>query len=311
MHTRNLFGFRHRSLVFGLALGLSVPVLANAQQPSSEPKLDLTPSLPSLTQFVKDSNDTPQYSSSQVASVDTDKMDFSSSLKDADQPPPRRQYGRPRYSDRGHNADGSNRYAFMAVGGFVSPGGATSNYQTLGWKIAVGGGINFDKTFGILLQYDYDHMGIPGYILNNMINTYANAGYDASGLDGNTHVWSLTLSPIITFMQNESSAAYVVGGAGFYRKVTNFTLPSVGYYCDYYGFCYQYTSNQTFDHYSNNAGGLDIGLGFAHKLSRYSNEKIFAEARYTWVNNSQNANSFYIPNGYRTSYIPVTVGLRW
>jgi len=288
--------------LFALAAG---SLVAKAQS-ASEPKLDLTPTLPSLNEYLHDTTPSASYSSSVVASVEPE-MNFSSEM----QPPPRRQYGRPRYNDRNHNPDGSNRYTFMVGGGFVSPVGSTSNYQTIGWKIAVGGGVNFNKYFGVLLQYDYDRMNIPSYILRKMISDYSAIGFDASGLDGNTHLWSVTLNPILTFMQNDSSSAYITGGGGFYRKVTNFTLPQVGYYCDYFYGCYPVQSNQTFDHYSNNAGGVNIGLGFTHKLSHYSSQKLFAEARYTWVDNQPNNNIYYTPNNYRTSYIPVTFGLRW
>ena len=42
------------------------------------------------------------------------------------QPPPRRHYGRrPTYSDSTHNADGSNKWAFVVGGGFTLPVGAS------------------------------------------------------------------------------------------------------------------------------------------------------------------------------------------
>ena len=44
---------------------------------------------------------------------------------DDTQPPPRRRYGRPRYNDSSHNADGSSKYAFIAGGGFTLATGNT------------------------------------------------------------------------------------------------------------------------------------------------------------------------------------------
>jgi hypothetical protein len=119
-----------------------------------------------------------------------------------------------------------------------------------------------------------------------------------------------------TYYQGDSLGAYVIGGGGFYRKVTNFTLPSTGVYCDFYGFCYQFTQNQTFDHYSNNAGGVNGGIGFTYRLSRFASQKLYAEARYVWVDNQPSANStaegaLYPENNKRTGYFPVTVGIRW
>jgi len=38
--------------------------------------------------------------------------------------------------------------------------------------------------------------------------------------------------------------AYAVLGGGFYHKVTNFTVPTIGTYCDYYYGCYQYQATR-------------------------------------------------------------------
>jgi len=227
----------------------------------------------------------------------------------ADQPPPRRRtYGRPRYADNLHNADGSTKYAFEVGGGFAAPAGSTSNYNTLSYKFSVGGGLNFNKNFGVLLQYDYDHFSVSSAVLSRMASFYSAANIDPTGLDGNTHLWSLTVNPIISFQGAGRTGAYVVFGGGYYRKTTNFTLPTSGCYYDYY----VVTSNQTFDRYTNGAFGGNGGIGITYKLSDFSSNRLFAEARYVWVNNnSDSSNSGYPPNAYRTGYFPVTVGLRW
>jgi hypothetical protein len=135
-----------------------------------------------------------------------------------------------------------------------------------------------------------------------------------AGLDGNAHIWSITLNPKYNFYQSDAFGAYVIGGGGFYRKLTNFTLPTTGIFCDFFGFCYTFTQNQTFDHYSNNAGGVNGGIGFTYRFSRWASEKLYAEARYVWVDNQQSTNSInglYPENNKRTGYFPVTFGIRW
>lgn len=236
------------------------------------------------------------------------------------QPPPRRRYGRPRYQDRGHNADGSNRYAFEAGGGFTLPTGATGKRTNLSYTFKVGAGVNFNRKLGVMAEYNYDHFGIQGNVLAAQQALYNSAGATDQngnpiyGLDGSTHIWSLTLNPIFTFHETDKSSAYIVVGGGFYRKVVNFTIPEVGQYCDYYYGCYEVQQNATFDHYSNNAGGVNGGIGFTYKPSRFAGERFFAEARYVEVFNSASANSvntFYPPANARTGYFPVTVGIRF
>lgn len=234
----------------------------------------------------------------------------------------RRRYGRPRYRGNNTNPDGSNKWAFVVGGGFAAPVNTTDKYNTLGFSAKIGGGRNFNKMFGVLAEYNYDRFGLSASNLNNQLNLYNSLGFVDSnntpisfnGLDANAHAWSLTLNPIIHLYNTDSLGFYVVGGGGFYRKLTNFTLPVTGFTCNYYYGCYSYGANQTIDHYSNNAGGVNGGVGFTYKLSKFANEKLFAEARYTWIDNTQSQNSvngLYPQNNLHTIYVPVTVGLRW
>jgi hypothetical protein len=254
-------------------------------------------------------------SSSDIADASAERDSFAATL-DSSQPPPRRRtYGRPRYADRMHNADGSTKLAFEVGAGMAVPSGPTGRYYTPSYKFSVGGGLNFNKTFGVLLQYDYDHFGLTGGTIANQYNAYNGlSGYDPgtfNGLDANAHIWSLSVNPTISFQGSGNAGAYIVGGVGYYRKTTNFTLPSQGSYCDYYGFCYTYTANQTFDSYTSGAFGVSGGFGLTYKISRFSSQRLFAEARYVWTDNDRSTNTFFLPNSYRTGYFPVTAGVRW
>lgn len=265
------------------------------------------------------------YSSSAepASAVAAERLNLSSpEASSADlQPPPRRRYGRPRYQDRGHNSDGSNRYTFEFGGGATVPTGATGKRTTLSYSLKGGAGINFNKKLGVMAEYNFDHFGLSGSTLANQQGVFAGKYVDQngdpidfSGLDGNAHIWSLTLNPIFTFHDGEKTSAYVVVGGGFYRKITNFTLPAVGVGYSYYYGPYEYVVNQTFENYSNNAGGVNGGIGFTYKGSRFANERFFAEARYVEVFNSASANSVasdYPPSNARTGYFPVTVGIRF
>lgn len=266
------------------------------------------------------------YSSSSSTETSTDaltdaRLNLSAAGLDELQPPPRRRYGRPNYSDSHTNADGSSKFAFMAGAGAAIPVQNTGGYLTPSWTFQAGAGRNWNKNFGALIQFDYSHFGLQGPVLYNQLNLYNEGCSSAAGdcltsLDGNSHIWSFTLDPTFTFHGSDSSktAAYVVGGAGFYHKVTNFTTPTVGAYCDYFYGCYEYQVNEVIDHYTSNAIGVNGGLGVTYKLSHFASERLYMEARYVFIANQARAETFtnlFPPNANQTFYIPVTVGLRF
>lgn len=321
------------SLVSGLTRVAAVAFLTScaaavyAQQPavSALPTLDLSHPALSLQASFKAPSDlaVSEESSSSVSSNSAAEAlpadpGVAVSSDDLQPPPRRRRYGRPNYSDKYRNADGSNRLAFVVGGGFNSPSGsASSDFLNLGYRLEAGAGINLNKKLGVLFQFDYDHFGIPDNVLQNQADLYnrldPTGSNSFSGLGGNAHIWSFTLNPTLNFYQGDKLGAYAVVGGGFYHKVTNFTVPTTQQYCDFYG-CYQYTANQIVDHYFSNAPGATGGVGVTYKFSRWGNERLFAEARFVHTFNQARlagGNNFYPPNSNETSYIPITFGLRF
>ncbi|HTH54074.1 MAG TPA: hypothetical protein VL495_08995 [Edaphobacter sp.] len=302
---------------FSVAASLCVSAQTQTAPPAGK-AIDLKQSLMAPIDLTRPAE--LQYSSS-VGEDEMAKVESFLPETPSEQPPPHRTYGRrTNYSDRWHNADGSNKYTFEGGAGFTMPTGSSGKELGTSWKFQVGGGYNFTKKFAVLLQYDYDKFGLTDGNINRQYGRYpplidSNGNViDLSGLGGNAHMWSITLNPMYTFYQGDALGAYVIGGGGFYRKITNFTLPQTGVYCDFFGFCYQFTQDQTFDHYSNNAGGLNGGVGFTYRLSRFSSTKFFSEVRYVWVDNQPSTNSevsFYPENNKRTGYFPITFGIRW
>jgi hypothetical protein len=125
---------------------------------------------------------------------------------------------------------------------------------------------------------------------------------------------------VVNFLQGDRGGAYLTGGVGYYHKTANFTVPGTGVYCDPYYGCYEYSANQTVDKYTSNAFGANGGLGFTFKPSRFAGERFFVEARYVWTDNQRRPfnvsgttpyyNAFP-QNSARTTYVPITVGLRF
>jgi len=246
---------------------------------------------------------------------------------DDTQPPPRRTYNRPSYSDNSHNSDGSNKYTFLFGGGFTLPTENTRNDLKTNFNLQGGVGRNFSRNVGLVAQFDFAKFGIQNSTLNTLLATYNSIGaVDQNGnpfsqLGGSSHVWSLTINPVYYVFQSDRSGVYVVGGFGFYHKTANFTIPAVGTYCDPYYGCYQYQANQTIDKYTSNAFGVNAGIGFTHRLSLFASERLFVEVRYVFVDNQprpyslgSTTNSYFnvFPqNSSRTTFIPVTVGIRF
>jgi hypothetical protein len=182
----------------------------------------------------------------------------------------------------------------------------------------------------VIAQFDYDHFGFQTGTLNNLLAIYNELGAtDQNGdpltvLGGTSHVWSFTLDPIINYYTSDTWGAYVTGGVGFYHKTANFTFPGVGEYCEFYG-CFEYQANQTIDKYTSNAFGVNGGFGFTYKASRFASTRFYGEARYVWMDNqprpyfdgttgtSLSASYFNVfpQNSARTTYIPVTFGVRF
>jgi hypothetical protein len=330
--------------VSALALFAGAPLLAHAARAQQADPVQ--PSAPAATQLVADLKQPPMdlatlaglsysaESSSVSAPVDPDSVDHLTipGTSAEMQPPPRRRYGRPRYNDSAHNADGSPKYTFVAAAGFTAPLGNTYHYLNTQWGIQVGGGRNFNKNFGVLAQFDYDKFGFNGRTLFNQLSLYnyglspSNPDYLGS-LDGNTHIWSFTLNPVYTISAQGPVGAYVVLGGGFYHKVANFTTPEAGYVD--YGFAIeQVTQNAVIDHYTSNAFGGNGGFGITYKASRFSGERLFAEARYVVILDSQRTGltaanvtsnygqnyagtDFYPANSNRTTYTVYKAGIRF
>ena len=200
--------------------------------------------------------------------------------------------------------------AFEAGAGFTAPIGndvsggknaGLAGYDTWGYNVTFGAGWNFTKHIGALLEYQFNRNKIPG-------DTLAALGVPG----GNINTWSLTLDPIIYLpLQTHSFGTYVTGGGGFYRKVTNYTEPAQACYFDYYyGYVCGY-QNETVYHFSSNQGGMNIGAGIYWKaFGPDSNAKLYAEARYVWVNSPGPTAEQPLGEGTE-GLIPVTFGIRF
>jgi hypothetical protein len=192
----------------------------------------------------------------------------------------------------------SSNFAFEAGGGFNAPVGNDTPVLTWGGNFTVGAGLHFAKRFSLLAEYQFMDDKLPGALIA-----------DAGSQGGHAHIWSLTLDPVIDLLPKHASSVYLTGGGGFYRKVTSFTDPEEVEECYY--FCEVGTENVVVAHFSSNQGGVNLGMGFSHRLGGLYGDgkaKLFAEARYVFLNTP----GIDETNGLGTTEVlPVTVGVRW
>jgi hypothetical protein len=265
-------------------------------------------------------NSPVNYSSSAGAAETASAEGMSFGGDAAPQPPPRH-YGRlPVSANPWRNADGSDKYTFYVGAGFTVPVGGAANYLTPSYSIQVGAGRNFNRKLGLMTEFDWDNFGIQGSTLNKQYGLYNSLGAGLPSLDGYNHVWSFSLDPTYTFWQNEKHGAYVIGGVGFYHKITTFTTPALAGACSPFYGCFTFQANQPIDSYTSNAPGLNVGLGYTYRPSHYNRTQFYAEARYVYTFNSQraydvSATSSYFnafpQNSSQTSYIPIKFGVRF
>jgi hypothetical protein len=341
MHTNpSFFGIACRAAAFGFFMAGTVSLM-QAQSTSIDSTLKMplflasesAPADSAAASYSSSSSSSSSSLSSDASDSDSGaRFNLSSAALDSSQPPPRRRYGRPNYSSGNTNPDGSDKYFGLAGFGLTLPIGDTHFYESPSYGFQFGGGRNFNKNVGVGLQFDYDHFGLQGATLSNQTYIYnygctpalqnANPPQCAlvSGLGGNNHVWSFTLTPTYTLATEGSAGAYLVVGGGFYHKVTNFTEPTTEYY---YGYAYQVDANV--DHYTSNAAGVNGGFGLTWKFSHFSSERFYMEARYVFMANQGRTGytaanvattgysgyDAYPANSHRTTYIPVKFGIRF
>jgi len=211
----------------------------------------------------------------------------------------------PGYNSAWKHGDGSPKLALEFAGGYDVSAGATRHTQTRGWNYLMGSGYNINRRLSLLGEYSFNHFSVPQQQIALRYGAGALSGIDK--VVGDVHLWSLTLEPTFQYLQTEHLGAYVIAGGGFYRKRTLFRQSPVNCPNSNCGA----PTNNLFDQ-SNNAAGLNFGAGFAWRVSDASNARLFAESRYTWVDNQPSLHgTTYPPAEARTGYFPVSAGVRW
>jgi len=233
-------------------------------------------------------------------------------------PTPARQDNSGNYSGW-KGSDLTHRLTFELGAGFNGPIGNDTNQSgvvfqsngapepvpviTWGGNFTLGAGVRFSDRISTLLEYQFMDDKLPGVLIAAVNNATGDVD-DISA--GNTHINSITGSPVIDLFPKKSNGVYLVGGFGWYHKSTNFQAPEaeISYYGEFY-------ENVTVTSFTSNQWGGNGGFGLYHRIGGMygeSHTQIFAEARYTFIHTPPPSQS----NGLGTTeVIPVTVGVRF
>lgn len=186
-----------------------------------------------------------------------------------------------------------NKFNFELGGGVTPTVGQTRADLSNGWNALAGIGYNFDQPLGVRLEFMYDGLGVTNAALRRVDEPA-----------GNAHMWSLTLDPVLRFINVGPFHAYAIVGGGYYRRTVQFTQPTtatVFVFDPWWGYFGPAVvpANQVLGTVTKGAGGANGGLGLSVRVGHHTS--MFVEARYHYVWTSNRA----------TQILPITFGVRW
>ena len=195
-----------------------------------------------------------------------------------------------------------HRLTFNVGGGLGIGKGDVGRFVGGSYNAVAGAGMNFNRLFGFNAEYMY--YGLP---FKDSVRKQQFSGHTADG-----SVQSASLNGIVTPLHGRLSV-YGIFGVGFYHRnvSTNLGTLPVGALCQHAWRWWdpvcttdaqpKLASDHTFSSNTKDAGGFNVGGGFTYGLHHFHSAKVYVEARY---------HRAYHSDG-QTSFIPVTVGLRW
>lgn len=189
------------------------------------------------------------------------------------------------------------------VGGGIGIGKAdVARYVGTSYNGVAGAGMNFSRLFGFNAEYLY--YGLP---FKDSVRLQQFGGHSTSG-----NVQAASLNGIVTPFHGHWTV-YGIFGVGFYMRnvSTSRTLLPAGTLCQpawrwwdlscTLGANPALTRDQTISSNTKDAGGFNLGGGFTYRLKYLRRSKLYVEGRY---------HRAYQSDG-QTTFMPVTVGLRW
>jgi hypothetical protein len=192
---------------------------------------------------------------------------------------------------------GYKNWTFNAGGGASLTNGNTENFvRGGGGVVAAGAARNTSKYFGLRLDFQWDNLPLRDRAL-----------FLAQAPGANSHVYSLSLDPIINIPATPTWGGYILGGPSYYHRSGKLDSSTAipGSACNpffaWWGSCSSVSLpiNGGFLKSSQNEFGENFGFGLTHKIS--DRFELYAEFRDLHGKN----------NTVTTDLRPITIGVRW
>jgi hypothetical protein len=186
------------------------------------------------------------------------------------------------------------RFTGNVGAGFTQGIGNTGARTDIGWNVDGGAGVNVNPYVGLMLQFNYNRLGINRSTLDSL-----------GGIPGgNVSMWAATFDPVFHLAPGKPVDVYVIGGGGLYHWNQEFTAPTVATataFDPYFGFFFPVNipAQTVLSSYSVNKPGWNAGLGFSFG-SRWGG-KFYSEARFHRMEFGDR----------HADMLPVTFGFRW
>jgi hypothetical protein len=193
-----------------------------------------------------------------------------------------------------------NRFNFTVGGGLGIGRGDVNSFVGKSYHGVAGGGVNFNRMFGVDAEYMYYDLGFKPSVIQSQ---------SLPGQRGNMQ--SISLDGIVTVPRHFGKwSAYGIFGVGFYRRSVSANSQFIGSNTIYEPAWKWWDLkrdvngkliSQTISSNSKDAGGFNYGGGVTYRFNHFPHAKVFIEGRY---------HRAYHSDG-QTIVMPITVGLRW
>ena len=195
-----------------------------------------------------------------------------------------------------------NRFNFTAGGGPGIGRGDVARFVGNSLNGVAGGGINFNRMFGVDAEYMYYNLDFRPSVMNGPASLPNQSG----------RMQSISLDGIVTVPRHFGKlGAYGIFGIGFYRRSVSVPSRTLGpgtidqsawrWWDLKHNADGSLVLPQTMSSNTKDAGGFNYGGGVTYRLNHLHNSKLYIELRY---------HRAYHSDG-QTIVFPVTVGLRW
>lgn len=192
---------------------------------------------------------------------------------------------------------GYKNWVFNAGGGANLTNGNTKNFvRGGGGALAAGVARNYSKYFGLRLDFQWDNLPLRDSAL-----------FLAQAPGGTSHVYSLSLDPIINIPATPTWGGYILGGPSYYHRTGKLDSSTAipGSACNpffgWWGTCSSVSLpiNGKFLSASQYEFGENFGGGLTHKIT--DRFEMYAEFRLMHGRHSS----------ITTDLRPITIGVRW